>query len=241
MKNHCLLVMIVSLFVSGYSAVAESPKNILMVVTSHDRIDETHPTGLWLEEFATPYQLFVAAGHQVTVASPKGGAAPVDPRSLSQKATYASSTLAVLEQTRLLSEVNLGDFNAVFFPGGHGTMYDLPSDRSVIAAVNYFLNNQHPTAFVCHGPAALVGATKADGTPAVAGRRITGFTNDEEKAVELDDDMPFLLETRLRELGGEFTGAANFAEHVIVDGNLVTGQNPTSSEATAKALLELLK
>lgn len=235
-----LFMLLASCLVAFAAQAGTGPKHILMVVTSHDRIDEEHPTGLWLEEFATPYELFAAAGHGVTVASPKGGKTPIDPRSLSDQEKFSAETVAVLDDTSLLADINLELFDAVFFPGGHGTMYDLPNDPSVIHAVNVFLRNDRPAAFVCHGPAALVGATKTDGTPAVRARRVTGFTDDEERAVELDGKMPFLLETELREQGAEFIGAANFVEHVVVDGNLVTGQNPASSAAAARALLDLL-
>lgn len=240
MKRIALFALMSIAFLASTHAGEFAGKRILMVVTSHGQIDADHPTGLWLEEFATPYEMFLAAGHSVTVASPKGGVTPVDPRSEGEKERYEATTWDALQSTALLGELDLSGFDAVFFPGGHGTMFDLPEDGSVIAAVNHFLRRDQPAAFVCHGPAALVGATAADGSPAVAGRRITGFTNDEEVAVELDDDMPFLLETRLREQGGDFVGAPNFTEHVVVDGNLITGQNPASSAAAAKALLEAL-
>lgn len=217
-----------------------SAPRILMVVTSHDRIDEAHPTGLWLEEFATPYEMFLSAGYQVTVASTRGGTAPLDPRSLGDRDKYQASTVETLERTIPLAELALDEFAAVFFPGGHGTMYDLPVDKKVGEAVVHFLTRQQPVALVCHGPAALVGATLPDGTAAVAGRRVTAFTNEEERAVELDDDMPFLLESKLIEQGANFAGAENFIEHVVVDGNLITGQNPASSAAAAHALLQQL-
>ena len=146
-----------------------------------------------------------------------------------------------LKTTKKLDAVDLDSFAAVFFPGGHGTMFDLPTTTSVQQAVAHFLSKDQPTAFVCHGPAALVGATLTDGTSVVKGRRLTGFTDSEERAVKLDKKMPFLLETRLRELGGEFVGGENWKEHVIVDKNLITGQNPASSGKAAKALLAQLQ
>lgn len=225
---------------AGEVRAGDAARQVLMVVTSHDRIDDAHPTGLWLEEFAAPYELFRAAGCEVTVASTKGGAAPVDPRSLADREKFQPSTLAALEQTLPLGGIALSDYDAVFFPGGHGTMYDLPGDPKVGETVTHFLAGGRPVALVCHGPAALVGATLPNGAPVVAGRKVTGFTNDEERAVELDDEMPFLLETRLREQGAEFIGASNFVEHIVVDGNLITGQNPASSAAAARALLEQL-
>jgi len=216
------------------------PGTILMVVTSHDRIAPDDPTGLWLEEFAVPYALFREAGYEVTVASPKGGKAPVDPRSLAGEEKPDPTALAALEDTETLGDLGLDGYVAVFFPGGHGTMFDLPTSETVQRAVAHFLEKDEPAAFVCHGPAALVGVTLSDGSAAVKGRKVTGFTDAEEKAVELDGKMPFLLETRLRELGGEFAGAELWQEHVVVDGNLITGLNPASSGKAAQALLERL-
>jgi len=184
--------------------------------------------------------MFTAAGHAVTVASPKGGAAPVDPRSAGDAERFAIDTMAALQDTVPLATLDPAGFDAVFFPGGHGTMFDFPDDPAVVRAVNHAIAVDAPLALVCHGPAALVGAVKPDGSPAVAGRLVTGFTNAEEDAVELTDRMPFLLETKRGEQGATFVGEANFVEHVVVDGNLITGQNPASSAAAARALLERL-
>ena len=216
---------------------------ILIIVTSAARTDSGKTTGIWLEEFAVPYEMFVAAGHQVTVASPRGGRAPVDPRSTAEGTAPANAkeALAILADTPPLAEIDLARYAAVFFPGGHGTMFDLPNDPHVRRAVGYFLEADKPAAFVCHGPAALTGARNAAGIPYVKGRKVTGFTNEEEDAVELTADMPFLLETRLKELGANFTGAPAFQAHTVTDGNLVTGQNPASSAGAARALLERLK
>lgn len=213
---------------------------ILMVVTSHGRLDDDQPTGLWLEEFEVPFDKFRAAGYEVVVASPKGGKAPIDPRS-TKDASAKAETAAALADTTKLADIDFEKYVAVFFPGGHGTMFDLPGSKTVQAAVRHFVGADLPAAFVCHGPAALVGTTRADGTPIVKGRKVTGFTDSEERAVELEDEMPFLLETRLEELGGEFSGAENWKSHVVVDGNLITGQNPASSGAAADALLEALR
>jgi putative intracellular protease/amidase len=223
------------------AAAKTTTNTILMVVTSHAEIEEGDATGLWLEEFAVPYAAFLAAGYEVDVASPEGGTAPVDPRSTPEGETPDATALAALQDTLVLNEVELGDYAAVFFPGGHGTMFDLPGSKAVQKTVAHFVEKNQPAAFVCHGPAALVGATLSDGTPVVKGRKVTGFTNAEEKAVKLDEKMPFLLETRLTELGGSFEGGADWASHVVVDGNLITGQNPASSGEAAKALLGLLK
>ncbi|QKT03940.1 type 1 glutamine amidotransferase domain-containing protein [Ectothiorhodospiraceae bacterium 2226] len=217
------------------------PKSLLMVVTTHDRIDDSHPTGLWFEEFAAPYRLFRERGYRVTVASPRGGAAPIDPKSAPEDpdAPEARAALDALRDTRPLAELDPAAYDAVFFPGGHGTMYDLPNP-TVGRVVAQFAAADKVVASVCHGPAALVDATLPDGTPLVRGRKITAFTDAEERAVELDQRMPFLLETRLRELGARFEPAPDWAEHVVVDGKLITGQNPQSSAAAAKAVIELL-
>lgn len=213
-------------------------KQILMIVTNHDRIDAEHATGLWFEEFAVPYRLFLSAGCRVTVASPKGGRAPIDPRSApdaSQSATHAEA-LQALADTRVLSDLRSEDFDAVFIPGGHGTMYDLPVAK-VGRVVGEFADAGKIVAAVCHGPAALVAAKRADGTAVVKGRKVTGFTNEEERAAQLDRLMPFLLETRLRDLGAEYVLAAPWSNHVVVDGGLITGQNPQSSADAARAVI----
>lgn len=223
------------------STDANDAVHVLVVVTSHDQIAEGEPTGLWLEEFAVPYARFLEEGYAVTVASPKGGKAPVDPRSTEGEEKPDAKALAALEKTVKLDGLALDDYDAVFFPGGHGTMFDLPESTTVQKAVAHFIGKDQPAAFVCHGPAALVGATLPDGTSVVKGRKVTGFTDAEERAVKLDDKMPFLLETKLKELGGTFAGADNWQEHVVVDGNLITGQNPASSGKSADALIARLK
>jgi putative intracellular protease/amidase len=216
-------------------------KTILMIVTSHDRIDAEHQTGLWFEEFAIPYQLFREQGYAVSVASLKGGQTPLDPRSVpnAEQAEAHAEALQALKETRPLSGANVNDCDAVFFPGGHGTMYDLPVPE-IGRIVSQFAEAQKVVAAVCHGPAGLVEASNSDGTPLVQGRKVTGFTNAEEQAVELDKLMPFLLESRLRELGAEFVAASNWSDHVVVDGNLITGQNPQSSGSAAKAVIDAL-
>jgi putative intracellular protease/amidase len=216
-------------------------KTILIIVTNHDRIDAEHQTGLWFEEFAIPYQLFRERGYGVTVASPKGGQAPMDPRSVPnpEQAEAHAEALQALKETKPLSNLSVEDYDAVFFPGGHGTMYDLPSPE-VGQIVSQFAEAQKVVAAVCHGPAGLVEAKNAEGTPLIQGRKVTGFTNAEEQAVELDKLMPFLLESRLRELGAEFVATPNWSDHVVVDGNLITGQNPQSSASAAKAVIDAL-
>lgn len=218
-------------------------RSILVVVTSHSTIDEGHPTGLWFEEFAVPYGLFREQGYAITVASPRGGEAPVDPRSLEgyQATPQNEAARAALRDTRRVdSSLRADAFDAIFFPGGHGTMFDLPDNPEIRRLVSEFAQADKVLASVCHGPACLVGAMLRDGTPLVKGRRVTAFTDEEERAVELDRLMPFLLETRLRELGAEFVPAANWQDNVVVDGRLVTGQNPQSSASAARAVIRLL-
>jgi putative intracellular protease/amidase len=212
---------------------------ILVVVTGHSQLPNAHQTGLWFEEYAVPVSLFKANGNSVTVASIHGGAAPIDPRSLPEHPdAEASAALNELQHTRPLRDVNLADYDAVFFPGGHGTMFDLPDSAQVSQTIVAFLESGRVVGAVCHGPAALVGARFRDGTPVVKGRKLTSFTNEEERAAQLDQVMPFLLQSKLRELGAEFEPSPNWQDHVVVDGKLITGQNPQSSASTAKAMLQ---
>jgi putative intracellular protease/amidase len=215
---------------------------ILMVLTGVGQMPDGEPTGLWLEEFAVPYQLFVDAGYEVVLATPEGGPVPVDPRSTTGETMPANGAFALtlLQDTRPLRSVDLTAYDAVFFPGGHGTMFDLPNHPDVAATVAAFLPSGRPTALVCHGPAALVGVVDDAGVPLVRGRTLTAFSDSEERAVALDQAMPFLLETRLRELGAIVTPGPDFQAKVVVDGNLITGQNPPSSEGAAQAVLKLL-
>jgi putative intracellular protease/amidase len=212
---------------------------ILIVVTSHDKIDEAHRTGLWLEEFAVPYNEFKRAGYEVTVASTKGGASPLDPSSDKAEAEWAEAR-KVLQNTLPLSKVNAKDFDGIFMPGGHGTMFDLPDNTYLQKLIGDFAANGKIVAAVCHGPAALVNVTLPDGAPLVSGKTITAFTDDEERASKLDHLMPFLLETRLKDQGADFVVEPNWSDHVERDGKLITGQNPQSSLSVAKAVIEAL-
>lgn len=217
-------------------------RRILMVVTSHDRIDAEHPTGIWLSEFSEPYALFREAGYEVTVASIRGGKAPVDPRSLGETSGEdLTAALKELETTMPLRQVETSAFDAIFLPGGHGTMYDLPGSEELARALVEFHASGRVIAAVCHGPAGLLGATLPDGSPLVKGRLVTGFTNDEERAAGFDTLMPFLLEERLKELGATFVAAPMWSDHVERDGRLITGQNPQSSASAAKAVIEALE
>ncbi|MEJ2564368.1 MAG: type 1 glutamine amidotransferase domain-containing protein [Gammaproteobacteria bacterium] len=220
----------------------EDTKSVLIVVTSYARIDAQHPTGLWFEEFAVPYERFVEAGYLVTVASIKGGKVPIDPRSLpgDQDAMTVRGPMAALQHSQRLMEVDVSEYDAVFFSGGHGTMFDFPRSREVAELVVNYLERGKVVAAVCHGPAALTQAKYRDGSAVVKGRKLTGFSNEEERTVQLDALMPFLLEDKLRNLGAEVEVAPQWQAHVVVDGNLITGQNPQSSLKSAEALIQAL-
>jgi putative intracellular protease/amidase len=216
---------------------------ILMVVTSHSELPDGHKTGLWLEEYGTPYNEFIAAGFDIVTASPKGGPAPIDPRSFDSKAATSTYAKAVeqLERTKRLDEVEPAPFDAIFFPGGHGPMFDLAQDARVKALLRHFVDGGKLYAAVCHGPAAFVGATTASGQPIVAGKRLTAFTNEEEREVGLDKAVPFLLEDKLRDEGSRFEKKPNWSDHVVTDGMLITGQNPQSSASAARAVISALR
>jgi len=223
--------------------------NILMVLTSHDRLGDTgEKTGFWLEEFATPYYVFKDAGATITLASPKGGQPPVDPKSDDPEQQTESirrinadeEAIATLSKTVKLAEINPDDYDAIFYPGGHGPLWDLSEDRDSVSLIERFYAAGKPVGAVCHAPAVLKNAKAPDGRPLVAGKAVTGFSNDEESAVGLTGVVPFLLEDALKACEGRYTKGADWQSHHEVDGNLVTGQNPASSEATAKALLAQL-
>ena len=223
---------------------------VLMVLTSHDRLGNTgQPTGFWLEELAAPYYVLKDAGAEITLASPKGGQPPVDPKSDDPKAQTPAmqrfrkdpEAQRALANTVKLSTVSAGDYDAVFYPGGHGPLWDLAEDRDSIALIERLYAAGKPVAAVCHGPAALRRARAADGTPLVKGKRVTGFANSEEAAVKLTDVVPFLVEDVLKANGGKYSKGADWADYSVADGNLITGQNPASSESTARALLKELE
>ena len=217
--------------------------NVLFIVTSADTLAPGHPTGVWLEEYAIPYVALSEAGIGVTVASPKGGQGPIDPKTApdAKAAARWEKALAALARTRPLAEVSVTDFDAVFVPGGHGPMVDLATDPAVASLIGDFAKSGKLVAAVCHGPAALLGVTGSDGQPFLKDRKMTGFTNGEEGLAKLQTVVPFLLEDRLRAAGAKFEHAlVPGACHVVSDGALITGQNPASSEAVAKTLMEAL-
>jgi putative intracellular protease/amidase len=223
-------------------ASAEDTPRVLILSTGAATMTNGKPTGLWLEEFAVPYQAFTKAGFDIVIATPKGGDIPVDPRSkptAEQSAQWADASKK-LKGTLALSEVEAASLDAVFIPGGHGAMFDLSTDKSTAKLLTDLNARGKIIAAVCHGPAALVGAKDAGGVPLVAGRTVAAFTDDEERAVKLDADMPFLLESKLRELGAKIDKKPNFEAHAVRDGNLITGQNPPSSEPVAKLVIEAL-
>ncbi|MBB3113759.1 putative intracellular protease/amidase [Paenibacillus phyllosphaerae] len=217
-------------------------KHILIVVTSAHRMNANKETGLWLSEFAEPYIEFTKAGYAVTIASPLGGKTPVDPSSLS--ADLEAEILDArqyLENTVPLSVVNAADYDAILLPGGHGTMFDLPDNETLQGLLRAIYENDKIVAAVCHGPAGLVEAKLSDGRFLVEGKRLTAFTDSEEHAAGLAADMPFLLESRLRAAGANFVTAPDWSDHVEVDGNLITGQNPQSTLQVAKAVIAKLQ
>ena len=222
---------------------------IVMVLTSHSELGNTgKKTGFWIEEFAAPYYVFIDAGASVTIASPKGGQPPIDPSS----DTAENQTPAVirfkadkklqkmLSETHLLSSISTVDYDAIFYPGGHGPLWDLTNDAASIKLIEHFWNSKKPVAAVCHAPAVLLNVKDYTGTYLVKGKNVTGFTNSEEAAVGLTEVVPFLLENELKNKGGIYTKKEDWAAYIVKDGMLITGQNPASSEAVAKELLNIL-
>lgn len=217
-------------------------KNILMVVTNVAVMGETHPTGLWLEEFALPYLAFAQAGYRVVVASPAGGKIPLDPNSTAEGIPAQwQPALAVLEDSVLLAEQTEAEFDAIVLPGGHGPMFDLATDPTLAALLTQFMESGKVVGAVCHGPAALVSAVRSDGQSILANRNVTGFSNQEEVATTLDALVPFLLEDKLKELGAQYANKEAWQEHVVSDGNLITGQNPQSSALFAQTIVNKLQ
>lgn len=223
---------------------------ILIVLTSHDTLGNTgRKTGFWLEEFAAPYYAFVDAGATVTLASPKGGQPPLDPKSddpdaqtdATRRFRQDAEAQRVLASTHRLADVQAADYDAVFYPGGHGPLWDLAEDTKSVGLIETMLAAGKPVSAVCHAPGVLRHAKTADGKPLVQGRQVTGFSNAEEAAVQLTDVVPFLVEDELSRLGGLYSSGPDWQPYVVSDGLLVTGQNPASSVGVAEALLDRLK
>ncbi len=222
---------------------------ILMVLTSHDQLGNTgRKTGFWLEELAAPYYTFKDAGHEIVLASPNGGQPPLDPKSnepdfrteLTRRFETDTAATSQLASTVRLDRVSAKDFDTVFYPGGHGPMWDLAEDQNSIKLIEAFLAADKPIALVCHAPGVLRHAKTVDGKPLVQTKRVTGFTNTEEEAVGLTKVVPFLVEDELKAKGGIYSKAGDWQPYVVTDGLLITGQNPASSGPAAKALLDLL-
>ena len=221
-----------------------------MVLTSHSKLGDTgEKTGFWVEEFAAPYYTLADAGAVITIASPKGGQPPVDPKSEAEDAQtpatirfYKDNTVIdKVAHTLKLSDVKQEDYDAVFYPGGHGPLWDLATDETSINLIEAFYNHQKPIGFVCHAPAALINVKAINGEPLVKGKHVTGFSNTEEAAVKLTKVVPFLLEDELVKHGAHYSKGDDWVSYVKQDGLLITGQNPGSSEAVAELMLETLK
>jgi len=222
---------------------------VLIVLTSHSELGNTgEKTGFWVEEFAAPYYVLADAGAELTIASPKGGQPPVDPKSESPDAQtpatkrFYSDNEAIdkVAHTLKLSEVSQIDYDGVFYPGGHGPLWDLATDSTSITLIEDFYNHNKPIAFVCHAPAALVNVKAPNGEPLIKGKQVTGFSNTEEEVVKLTKVVPFLLEDELKKQGALYSKGDDWSSYVKKDGLLITGQNPASAESAAKALLEEL-
>ncbi|MEN4522476.1 MULTISPECIES: type 1 glutamine amidotransferase domain-containing protein [Pantoea] len=222
---------------------------ILMVLTSHDELGTTgKKTGFWLEELAAPYYAFLDAGVEITLASPKGGQPPLDPKSdepdsqtdETRRFHADSAAQAVLASTVKLDTVDQEAFDAVFYPGGHGPLWDLANDKHSISLIEQTLQAGKPVALVCHAPGVLRDVKNADGTPLVKGKKVTGFTNSEEEGVDLTEVVPFLVEDVLKQNGGLYSRGDDWQSYTVQDGLLITGQNPGSSAETAKVLLASL-
>ncbi|WP_072804173.1 type 1 glutamine amidotransferase domain-containing protein [Rhodococcoides yunnanense] len=223
---------------------------VLMVLTSHDTLGSTgRKTGFWLEELAAPYFRFKDSGADIVLASPLGGRPPLDPKSNEPDFQTADThrfeadeaANAQLANTVVLSSVDVTEFDAVFYPGGHGPLWDLAEDRTSKALIEHALRQQIPVALVCHAPGVLRHVTNSDGRPLVEGRKVTGFTNTEEEGVGLTDVVPFLVEDELVRLGGDYSKGVDWDSYVVKDGILITGQNPNSSAAAATELIELVE
>jgi putative intracellular protease/amidase len=230
--------------------IRKTQLKILIVLTSHDQLGNTgKKTGFWLEEFAAPYYVLADAGAVITLASPAGGQPPLDPKSDEPGAQTAathrfkrdSAAQAALADTAKLSDISPDDYDAVFYPGGHGPLWDLAEDRHSITLIEALFAAGKPVAAVCHAPAVLRHAKAPDGSSLLRGKSVTGFSNTEEDAVQLSNVVPFMLEDELRAKGADYSRADDWQPHAVTDGNLITGQNPASSELVAMAVLEKLR
>ncbi|WP_310556303.1 type 1 glutamine amidotransferase domain-containing protein [Flavobacterium sp.] len=222
---------------------------IVIVLTSHSKLGNTEgKTGFWIEEFATPYYLFQESGVKITLASPEGGQPPIDPKSDTPENQTESTIrykkdkklLELMANTTKLQDISATNFDAIFYPGGHGPLWDLATDKNSIKLIEDFWDAKKPVATVCHSPSVLLNVKDEDGEYLVKGKKVTGFSNTEEQAVQLDKIVPFLLEDELKNKGGIYSKKEDWASYVVKDGLLITGQNPASSGDVAKELLTLL-
>lgn len=228
----------------------EKKMKVLFVLTSHDELGDTgKKTGFWVEEFAGPYYTLSDKGVEIALATPKGGKAPIDPSSASPDAATEftkrfdedKEAQERINTTHKLADVDAADYDAVFYPGGHGPLWDLANDATSIKLIETFNSQEKPVGFVCHAPAALKSVKGTDGNPLVKGKKVTGFTNTEEEAVQLTDVVPFLVEDMLKENGGIYSKGADWSAYALQDGNLITGQNPASSVLVAEKLFAAIK
>lgn len=238
---------IILILISSILMLSAQAENVLIVVTNHDRIElPDQPTGYFLSEVSHPWKVFTEAGYSVDFASPAGGFAPMDPKSfdledpINREFWHSLDAVQRLVHTKSLAQIDTARYAAIFFAGGHGTMWDFPDNPAIQERIVGVYEAGGIIGAVCHGPAALIGV-EIDGQPLVQGKQVAAFTNQEEAAVGLTEAMPFLLETQLRELGAEVRLGANFAENVAVDQRLVTGQNPASATGAAEAIVRLLE
>lgn len=219
-----------------------SAKKILIVTTNIDKVTKDIPTGVYMEEFAVPYLTFKEAGYSITVASPKGGVSTIDPSSiLCENPTEWDASKEILDKTESLFEVDYQNYDAIFLPGGHGPMFDLAKDVHLGQILGYFYESNKLIGAICHGVAGFITAKKADGSPLIQNKILTCFTNQEERIAKMEDLMPFLLESKLQELGAEVVVGTPYEENVIIDKNIITGQNPKSAQGTADAIWKILE
>lgn len=217
-------------------------KRVLMVVTNHSKVTEDHKTGLWLEEFAVPYNIFKERGYDVKVTSIQGGEVPLDPNSIpEQKNEDWQDAEEELTNTAKLDKEDANSFDAIFLPGGHGTVFDFPHSETLQYVLQQFAEDDRIIGSVCHGPSAFVNVTYKDGTPLVEGKKVNAFTDSEERDMALDQHVPFLLESELKEKGAEFVRGEDWTDFSVRDGHLVTGQNPMSSGSAADKVIEALE
>jgi len=241
-----ILALLLLAIALGFSSVASAdslPQRVLIVLTNTATVPGSdRPTGVWASEYTDPYRVFTQAGFEVHVASPQGGQSPVDPRSGSEEQVQRiSSAWEKMQDTRPLDQLRMQDYAAIFLAGGHGTMWDFPDHPVLGRLVGEALAANRLVGAVCHGPAGLLGARTPDGAPVLAGRRVNGFTNAEERAAGMTRVVPFLLEDRLRQEGGRFESGGVFQRFMVEDGGLITGQNPASADAVAERMVELLR